>query len=665
MPNALTPLWNIDESGGGPYPERHRKKVGAVDRFLTEALDHVETQFSRRHVKLQRLAAAAEALSPETAKLSDEELLGAARSLRSKLVRYGFLDELTAQSFALVREASSRRLGLRHYPVQMMGGFALTAGMMAEMDTGEGKTITAALAAATAALAGLPVHVITVNDYLAARDAALLKPVYDALGLSVSVVQHGDSPEDRRNAYGCHITYVVNKEVAFDYLRDEISFGSRRSRANVAVDRLVSSRNERRPLLRGLCFAIIDEADSVLVDEARTPLIISGSERSNHDEHIYATALSFADRLDRDADFELIGEPRSVRLTEVGRRRLSLEMEGLEGIWQARRAREDMIENALAARHLFHLGKHYIVADDKVHIIDEQTGRIAEGRSWQHGVHQLIEAKENCPFSSRHEAQASITYQNFFRRYLHLSGMSGTLSEVAAELRAVYRVKTARIPPHRPNRRVDHGLCLYRAAPQKWDAVVTSIKRHTAAGRPVLIGTRSVEASEHLSALLREIGIEHVVLNARQDKDEAGIVAQAGQPGRITVATNMAGRGTDIKLAEAVASCGGLHVILTEFHESSRVDRQLIGRGARQGDPGSFEMLAALDDDLFTTFGPRKADLGARLFRDGTSDNGRIARALRNLVQRTAERTHRRVRRQLLGAQHQLERTLAFSGRSR
>jgi preprotein translocase subunit SecA len=422
------------------------------------------------------------------------------------------------------------------------------------------------------------------------------------------------------------------------------------------LEALTGAGMRRRLLLRGLQFAIVDEADSVLVDEARTPLILSAAADHSQDEAVHRQALDLAKQLSA-ADYE-VGD-HGVELTESGGARLARLGESLTGIWKGPRRREQLVRQALTALHVFKRDQHYLVRDRKVVIVDEFTGRLMPDRSWEQGLHQLIEIKEDCEVTGRRETLARISYQRFFRRYVHLSGMTGTASEVAGELWAVYRRRVAKIPTHKPVRRVRYPYQIYRQAETKWQAVVASIERQRRAGRPVLVGTRSVKASEHLASLLDKAGLPYRLLNARQDRDEAEIIARAGEPGCITVATNMAGRGTDIKLAPGVAEGGGLHVIATELHDSGRIDRQLFGRGARQGDPGSCEAILAIEDDLVESFFPLAA---GRLSGKGTVPQ-RLGSLVFRVAQWRAERTHSRVRRDLLDLDDYLGDVLAFAGR--
>jgi preprotein translocase subunit SecA len=587
-----------------------------------------------------------------------------ARTLAQHLRREGFRDDLVALSFALVREVVRRELGVTLFGVQLIGGYAILKGLIAEMGTGEGKTLTATLPACTAALAGLSVHVVTVNDYLVGRDADGMQPVYDALGLSVGKIVQGMSAAERRSAYQCDITYCNNKELVFDYLKDRIALGNMFTRSHLQMEKLYrDSARLDSLLLRGLNFAIVDEADSVLIDEARTPLIISGERDSSYQQQIYLQALDLASQLDGGRDFAIRARLRSVHLSDVGKTRLTALAQPLGGLWAARRSREELVVKALSAQHLFSRDKHYLVSDGKVQIIDEYTGRVMPDRSWEGGLHQMIETKEGCAISGHRETLARLTYQRFFRRYMTLAGMTGTASEVAGELWTVYRLRVAKIPPNRPVRRDYLPSRIYPTAQAKWQAVVERVAQmHREEQRPILIGTRSVAASEHLSGLLTQAGLPHQVLNARQDRAEAEIVEHAGAMGRITLATNMAGRGTDIRLDVGVAEAGGLHVILTERHEAHRIDRQLFGRCGRQGQRGSCEAMVSLEDELIAAYLGRFPQLGRSVAAGRTLPRW-LGLLLVNLAQRSAERLHAVTRNDTLRQDEKLDTMLAFSGR--
>jgi preprotein translocase subunit SecA len=596
--------------------------------------------------------------------LGDEGLQNAAAEMRGILRRQRSFDAATsARSFAIVREASERMLGMRPYDVQIMGAHGLLRQQIVEIRAGEGKTLVATMPAATVAMAGYPVHVVTVNDYLAERDATRMSPLYRFLGLSVGVVRQGMAPGDRRRAYDCDITYCTNKELAFDYLRDRIVLGADAGELKLKCRRFLSdARLPRKTVLRGLYYAIVDEADSVLVDEARTPLIISKNLEDRFDGATCELALQVARNLVPGTDFEVYSDERRVALRPEGCRSIDTMTNAGSRAWQTKVIREEAVRQALTALHLFHRDHHYIVNDGAVRIVDEYTGRIMEDRFWSNGLHQLIEMKEGCDPSVPRATVARMTYQRFFRRYCMLAGMSGTIREVAREVWSVYRLRVTPIPMNRRLnvRMVEDTIC--NSVPEKWRRIAERARAIHETGAPVLIGTRSIEASRQASAALERLGLEHIVLNAEQSRREAEIIAQAGRIGSITVATNMAGRGTDIKLGEGADASGGLHVIMSERHDSRRIDRQLAGRCGRQGEPGSFEAILSLDDALIVNDGNPHIACVARLAAPHLGDW--IARATMRLAQRRAERLHLRMRRDLLKSDQISSDNLAFSGRA-
>lgn len=646
-----------------PYAQR---------RDWTEApwLDRALAWCGRRLLRrgaLGRLALARllRAVQQAEAGLSSAAALQAeAGALRRELGREGFTPALSARALALVRQQARLSLGLTPFDTQLQGAYVMLQARVLEMDTGEGKTLTAGLAAAAAGLAGLAVHVVTVNDYLAARDAEKLEPLYRALGLRVAVVLEGDDESTRRERYRADIVYCSNKTVVFDYLRDRQRLAERMQPLALSLDRLLAGREQGGSTLRGLHFAIVDEADSVFIDEARTPLILSAQRGDEAAAAYYREAIALARRLQADRDYRLTLQPPRVLLTGAGRAQLQRWLPELPPIWQAPLRSEETLVQALGALHLYRRDEHYIVADGKVQIVDENTGRVMADRSWEQGLHQMIEAKEEVPMTAGRETLARISYQLFFRRYLRLAGMSGTVREVAGEIAAVFGPGITRVAPRLPSRRQACGERLLPGLLAKWQAVASSVARRQAQGQPVLVGTRSIAASEALSAVLTQAGIAHVVLNAKQDADEAAIVEAAGQPGRVTIATNMAGRGTDIPLAQSSRAAGGLHVILTERHDNARVDRQLVGRCARQGDPGSWEALLSLEDELLRAL---PATLRAALARGLASPGLRAAaqalglRLMRRAQART-ERAHAALRRSVLKTDFQTRQALSFSG---
>jgi preprotein translocase subunit SecA len=667
MSRAVLDAWGVHEFAPGLYPERLDPKPGKADAVISGLLGRAARRGSAlRLLPGHRFAEQVLALEAATAEADEGELRRRINDLRSAIAVGGLCAGNAVEAFALVREVCFRRLGKRHYRVQLIGGYTLLGGGLAEMMTGEGKTLTAVLPAVAVALAGVPVHVITVNEYLARRDSESLAGVYEFFGIRVGLIAPEQEPPQRVSAYGCDVTYCVNKDLVFDYLRDRITQNHVKAGARARLDSWLGSSQGAAgptPLLRGLFYAIVDEADSVLIDEARTPLIISAEHEDANGRSHYEQALALAASLNADEHYRLRIKERSIELSEAGKAAVAEFAQGLDGLWRVSRAREEMVEQGLSALHLFDRDRHYIVAEDKVQIVDEYTGRVMADRSWEKGLHQMIEVKEGLELSKRRDTISRITYQRFFRRYLRLAGMTGTATEVAPEMRIVYGLDVRRIPPNRPVQRRDLGLRVFARSERRWDAVLESARAMRDAGRAVLIGTRSVAASELISARLAAAGLPHEVLNARQDAREADIIADAGQQGRITVATNMAGRGTDILLAPELRAAGGLHVILTEYHDSSRIDRQLYGRAGRQGDPGSFEAIVSLEDELFVAHDSRfLAWLRARTPADGLVP-GRFGQLLRWRAQGAAERQNSHVRRQTVETDRRMEKALAFAGR--
>ena len=656
-------LATLAELPTGAYAERKETRPGALDRFGAALAAPIMRRRARSWKRWARLPALVDQAAAGLDVLGDDELRERAGAIGRELRKRGFTDPLVSQTFALVREAAGRTIGQRHFNEQIVGSRVLLAGQIAEMQTGEGKTLTATLAVSAAALAGIPVHVVTVNDYLAARDAERMGPIYRALGLSVAAVVHDMPLQARQAGYAADITYVSNKELAFDYLRDRLVLGHRGSRIDLQMERLIGGEaRAQRLVLRGLHFAIVDEADSVLVDEARTPLIISAEGKSAGDRHLYTTAMALAARLEDGEHFRLEETDRNVVLTDAGAAHLAELAQPLGGVWRGRMRREELARQALVARFLLLKDQHYLVGDGKVQLIDEFTGRVMADRSWEHGLQQMVEVKEDCTVTTPLRSLARISYQRFFRRYLRLAGMTGTASEVGAELWSVYGLAVVPIPTHKPPQRVFHGDQVFAGADARWEKVLARTIEVHDTGRPVLVGTRSVAASEHLGALLERAGVPAVVLNARQDAREAEIIAVAGERGRITVATNMAGRGTDIALGPGVPELGGLHVIATERHESRRIDRQLFGRAGRQGDPGSGEAIVSLEDEI-ASYSPRWRWLATRFMRPDGSLPPWIARFAVRRAQQAAERTHRRARADLMRFDEHLESTLGFAGK--
>lgn len=648
------------------YAERLENDDQPGAKLWTWFLWHFRHRWYFGSSLLARIVAPVENHGKALAQLGDRALKEEAENVKTLLRQHGLQTDLIARSFALIRETAFRTVGMRHFPVQLIGGLALLRGHVAEMATGEGKTLTATLPAGTAALAGLPVHVITVNDYLVQRDAEWMQPVYKALGLTVGYVVQGMEPALRAQAYRSDITYCNNKELVFDYLKDKILLRSVSSPAQLQLERLYKESSRADKLLhRGLYYAVVDEADSVMVDEARTPLIISGQKSTRFADVRYHEALELARCLTEELDFTLeIGGGRAT-LTTAGKENLASLVEGRDPFWGIRPNREELVSIALQAMYHYCRDVQYLVdEEDKVQIIDEFTGRVMPDRTWEGGLHQMIEAKEKVEISGYQETVARITYQRFFRRYLHLSGMTGTAAEVAKEMWMVYRLKMVRIPTNRPSQRKQLRTEVFTTFDQKWSAIVDHVASiHREQGRPILVGTRSVEASEHLGRLFTEASLPHTLLNARQDKEEAEIIKVAGQHERITIATNMAGRGTDIHLGQGIAELGGLHVVLTERHEARRIDRQLYGRCARQGDPGTCISLTSLEDELVMNFRKKiPAALGTSL-PWGVAMPRRMRFLIVYLSQVSAEFRNAAIRRYTLRMDRKLDQLLSFTGR--
>ena len=650
----------------GRYPQREDLRDGWLDRAAASLGGFVRQRAYSRSPGHEEFLSRVNSEALGFGTLTNQQIKDRLPELRRRLYSEGLKEELVAQVFAVTREVAERLLKMRPFDVQLLGGRVMLEGKVAEMETGEGKTLTATLPACAAALAGIPVHMVTVNDFLVMRDAAWMKPLYAFLGLTVGTITEGMSPEARRAAYACDITYCTNKQLVFDYLKDRLMLGQEARQLHLQIEGLHAEHpRTSRLLLRGLCFVIVDEADSVLVDEARTPLIISNVGDAVHEKQIYTDAVTMARQLTSGSDFSIRVREREVDLTERGKRRSAELAEHYGGVWMGPRRREELIRQALSALHLFQRDKQYLVRGDKVQIVDEYTGRVMADRSWERGLHQMIEAKEGCSITGQQETLARISYQRFFRRYLRIAGMTGTAREVARELWSVYRLPVVTIPTNRPVLRRRISDRVYLTADAKWAAIVNTLRQLHAEGRPVLVGTRSVSASEHLSELLKAADLPHQVLNARQDQEEAGVIATAGSRGRITVATNMAGRGTDIRLGPDVAGLGGLHVIATERHDSRRIDRQLFGRGGRQGDPGSFESIVSLEDEIVHEyFGVHPMRLGRLIQRKDRLVPDWLGGLMVAAAQHTAERGHARIRRDLLRIDDHLSDLLAFAGRT-
>jgi len=603
---------------------------------------------------------------------SDADMRQVAAALRYRARSGEPLGTLLPEAFAAVVDASRRHLGLTHYPVQILGGIALHHGCIAEMQTGEGKTLVATLPVFLNALRGLPIHVATANDYLAHRDADWMRPVYESLGLTVSAITGDMAPAERRTAYDCDVTYGTAKEFGFDFLRDRLALrASGQSESPLFADSLTNpsilplsnqsatgqqNSTVQHPTVQRhpLHFALIDEADSLLIDEARTPLIIS-SESGDHrtKEALFRWCASAAEKFHIGEHVSRDDESGQFDLTPAGYRLVrSLPRPPLLNELPMSDITDGVVRAAYVADTL-KLDEHYVVKDGKVYIVDEYSGRIAEGRKWRNGVHQAVEAREMVEVSPLTTHSARITVQELFGQYEHISGMTGTAATAAHEFLSVYGLPVFRIPTRKPAKRESLPVKIFGTSDARWEAVAAEVKQQHDAGRPVLVGTRTIDQSQRLAALLTDHGVEHELLNARNHAREAEIVAEAGQPGRVTVATNMAGRGTDIALRGDSEDRGGLHVVCGEFHAATRIDRQLIGRCARQGDPGSYRQFLSLEDDILKE-GLDKLDLSQlqrRAEHPGNSLAGSLASTLPQFLkaQRIVERRHELDRELLLG----------------
>jgi len=606
------------------------------------------------------------ALENHFSQMSDANLRKAAGELREIFRRHRDTHSDIERAFALVREVAARQIGNKPFPVQIGGAFAIDHGCIAEMATGEGKTLTATMPATVAGWRGRGCHIITVNDYLAERDAEWMGKIYRFCGLSVAHIEQAMSADDRRAAYQADITYCTNKEVSADFLRDRLALGRVRGLSSALLAKITRAGQSiiDRLVQRGLNFAIIDEADSVLVDEAITPLIISGPAPNPEQVEAFRQAADIVSNFKQGTDYRINARYREVELTNEGKNRLAQAAETFGDIWQAERRREEIATKALVAKELYSLDKQYVIDEGKVVIVDDFTGRLMPDRSWRDGLHQAVEAKEKLEITPPKDTYARISFQRFFRMYRKLSGMTGTASEAAAEFWQIYHLPVVVIPTNRPCKRKNPPDIVLPTGEAKWKRILLEIRRVHERGRPVLVGTRSVQASEYISQMLDAENLNHQVLNAVRHREEAQIIAGAGQAGKITVATNMAGRGTDIKLGRGVAESGGLHVIASERNESGRIDRQLFGRCARQGDPGSAQAIVSLEDEFVSRYAKNIiAYLKKRhaFNTDGISSN--TTRAVFRLAQRRAEKLALRQRKSVMRTDHWLEEQLSFSGR--
>jgi len=659
LPRGLDAAWDVGMGLAGQFLPRRQKLLSRAKKVLV-----LEKHFSQ---------------------MTDAKLREAAGELREIFRRSRDNRSDLERAFALVREVAVRQIGESPFPVQIAGAFALESGCIVEMATGEGKTLTATMPATVAGWRGQGCHIITVNDYLAERDAEWMGRIYRFCGLSVAHIAQGMLTADRRAAYLADITYCTNKEVTADFLRDRLILGRLRGLSSTLLTKIARAGQSiiDRLVQRGLNFAIVDEADSVLVDEAITPLIISGPAPNPEQAEAFRQAADIVNNLNPDTDYRVNPRYREVELTNEGRARLADLAETFGNIWQGARRREEIATKALVAKELYSLDKQYVIDDGKVVIVDDFTGRLMPDRSWRDGLHQAVEAKEKLEITPPKDTYARISFQRFFRMYRKLSGMTGTASEAAAEFWQIYHLPVVVIPTNRPCIRKNLPDIVLPTRAAKWKRILLEIRRVHETGRPVLVGTRSVRDSEYISRLLSagclsaeadppkagmfNAGVPplaHQVLNAVRHREEAQIVAGAGQTGRITVATNMAGRGTDIKLGRGVAKLGGLHVIASERNESARIDRQLFGRCARQGDPGSAQAIVSLEDEFVSRYAKNLVAYLKKRYAHATDGiSSMTTRAVFRLTQLRAEKLALRQRKSVMRTDHWLEEQLSFTGR--
>jgi len=642
-------------------PRLHTGLDALVNRFIG--------QYERRASRLADLRREVEivvSMEREWMELKDAELQHRFLEIREKFRRGGKLaDELVLPALAGLREAAHRQLGLRPFPVQLMGALALHRGYLAEMATGEGKTLTAGLAGVLAGWSKRPCHIVTVNDYLVQRDAEWLEAFYHFCGVRVGYVIAWHSQPERVKGYGCDVTYVTSKELLADFLRDRLQLGRLQDPTRRLIRFMLQPQLESQNglVLRGLHTAIVDEADSVLIDEAVTPLIISSSHKNESLREAAQRAQEMIEVLEPETDYHANPRYKEIELTKEGSQKLIEQAAHLPGLWRGKDRRLELVVQALIAREFFQRDQQYIVDGDKVVIVDEFTGRPMPQRTWREGMHQAIEAKEGLAISDPAETIARLSFQRFFRCFHRLSGMSGTAREAAQEVWQIYGLPVIAIPPNRPCIRQQWTDQFFLTEDAKWEAIAAEVERVHRTGRPLLVGTRSVQTSERLWRLLVNRNLEVRVLNAARLSEEAETIALAGERGRITIATNMAGRGTDIRLGHGVAALGGLHVIATEWHESSRVDRQLFGRSGRQGDSGSAQAFGSTEDELLRRYSGKILRRSAEeAMRRGLPVKEKIARAAFCRAQAKAQKVALKQRQNVLRSDLWLEQALSFAG---
>lgn len=649
----------------------YERTRAAVSQRLPQGLDataHSIAGSIRRRISLSALRAEAEKIQEESLGLRDLKdgvLAKEMRELRVLFRRNGpECDSLEPRALAFCVEAARRKVGLSAHTEQVMGALAIRRGFLVEMATGEGKTLTIALAAVASGWTRRPVHILTANSYLAARDAKTFGTYYRFCGVEVESVDDDMSPEDRRKSYEACVVYTTAKEIVADFLRDRLRLGTLQEPGRRLVRMIQKPRQPitRQIVMRGLHTAIVDEADHAMIDEAVTPLIISRQVPNAPLVEASRTAYDIAAGLEVGEDYRIDRRFKEIELTEAGKEKIAGAVHRLPGIWQGQARGNDLVQQALQGREFFHLDQQYVIVDGKLTIVDESTGRLMPQRTWSEGLHQAIEAKEGIEISSPAETLARLSFQRFFRLFYHLSGLTGTAREASTEFWHIYGLPVVSLPHHRPCIREELPDRVFATSDEKWKAVAEEILERHARKQPILVGTRSVEDSEHLAQLLLARGVNVSVLNATRHAEEAAIVARAGELGKITIATNMAGRGTDIKLGSGVAKLGGLHVIATERHESRRVDRQLFGRAARQGDAGSSQTFVSLEDEVLRRHLSKivKRRLHG-VVKSRLPGSGLLAASAVRFAQKSSEQLSYQQRRNVLRNDTKLDESLGFT----
>lgn len=640
-----------------PYEEYRQFDLPKPERVFTGLDGYIHGligRFQRGKGQIAQLRQQADKVCEDSlklAELSDTELK--ARISQQADIQRRDTDADLLNALPLVVEAAFRTTGMRAYPEQVMGALGVAGGFLIEMETGSGKSLTAAIAAVPMGWSGRPCHLITVNDYLAQRDAKEFAALYKYCGVDVGAVTGEMEEAERQAGYACGVTYTTSKQLLADFLRDRLIIGEVRSGAQYSMRASLRGGQHSAPVMRGLDQAILDEADSVLIDEAVSPLQIQAEREAEFLDETVKTAGVLSQQLEQGTDYKLDLSARQVVFTDQGRNRMRELASHLPPLWRARDRREQLMRQAISARAFYRRDEHYVIQDDKIVIVDEFTGRLMPQRNWGQGMHQAVEAKEGVPLSPAREVKARMSFQRFFRLFRRLGGMTGTAEEATGEFWRIYQLPVIPIPSHWPSTRTGLDACVCANAEEKWTAIEEEVFDVHRTGRPVLIGTRSIHDSELLAERLRSRKLKADLLNALYHEQEAEIVAEAGQVGRITIATNMAGRGTDIKLAAGVSELGGLHVIVSEPHESGRIDRQLIGRCARHDDPGSYRVYIAQDDPLLRRFLPKALQrFSAMSLQWGAT-----------VAQRRAEAVAAKVRRRVLERDTKQSDALLFASR--